>query len=761
MIEFPWNHPLSSSWRKRLITWFFAPAMLILAGVAVLNFLAYDQVTSDMVVERNREVTSLSAARLREELTNFSDVLESLAREVGLSQGQPQLQRQALAGAGRRLTVFDGGVVLLDRFGRVSATQPERPEIMGHDWSYRPYFRDMVGSSRVVFSYAVKDGPGETHVVAMAVPVNGPKGEYLGVLAGLFRVDAPPVSALYASIVRLRIGQSGRLYLADSNGRIIYHSEPEHIGEGLAGRAEVDEALVGRAGAIRTQDFEGREIVAAYSPVPGTPWALVTEEDWDALTLSSRSYGQSLLLLLVIGTLLPAAGMGLFARQRRIEAVEQERLAQELSVARSIQETLLPTALPDIAGWKMAVHWQPARAVGGDFYDFIPLPEGRLGLVIGDVSGKGVPSALMMASVRAVLRATAEQLQSPGQVLARANAVLRHDMPRGMFVTCLYAVLDPRTGRMRYANAGHNPPYRRHAAGGSVSELKARGMPLGIMPDAPYEELEAVIAPDDAVLLYSDGLVEARKSRREIFGFERVRALSQSCTGDEKELIECLLKGLASFTGKGWVQDDDITVLALRRLPCAPPDSPRIVPMTTQSKPLTTGNGTIAETASASPSASAMDGSGECCDWEALADFELPSEVGNEREAMRRVAEAVQPLNLPPERIERLKTAVAEATLNAIEHGNRYQADLPVAIRIVKSKSDEALAVSVTDYGTSGPLPERVEPDLDAKLAGRQSPRGWGFFLIEKMVDGVRVTSDDAHHTIELFLYTEGRPGPC
>ena len=562
---FAWNHPLSRSWRRRAITWFFVPAMAVLVGAAVVTFLAYQRVTSDTVVERDREVTYLSAARLREELSKFSDVLETLARSMGMAMGVPEAQRLALAGAGRRLAVFDGGVVLLDKFGRVVAAQPERPDIIGQDWSYRPDFRQMVGTSGILFSDVLPDGPQEAPVVAIAVPVAGMKGEYLGLLAGMFRVDAPAISALYASIVRLRIGLSGSIYVVDGNGRIIYHSEPEHIGEGITGRLEVDQALSGRSGAIQTQDFEGRDIVAAYAPVPGTSWGLVTEELWDMLTQSSRGYGQSLLILLSVGVLLPTTGIGLFARQRRVEAVEQERLEQELRVARSIQETLLPKELPNLPGWKMAVHWQPARAVGGDFYDFICLPTGKLGILVGDVSGKGVPSALMMASARAVLRAAAERLESPGQVLDRVNAVLCHDMPRGMFVTCLYAVLDPRTGRMHYANAGHNPPCLRDG-NGVVAELVARGMPLGMLPDAPYEEMEAVIAPGDVALLYSDGLVEAHRSRREIFGFERVRALSGTCAGDETQLIQCLLAALASFTGRNWDQEDDITLLALRRL---------------------------------------------------------------------------------------------------------------------------------------------------------------------------------------------------
>ncbi len=562
---FAWNHPLSRSWRRRAITWFFVPAMAVLVGVAVVTYMAYERVTSNTVIERDREVTYLSAARLREELSKFSDVLESLSLSLGMAMGVPEAQRLALAEAGRRLTVFDGGVVLLDKFGRVVAAQPERPDIIGQDWSYRPYFRQMVGASGILFSDVLPDGPQETPVVAIAVPVSGMKGEYLGLLAGMFRVDAPAISALYASIVRLRIGLSGSMYLADGNGRIIYHSEPEHVGEGITGRYEVDQALSGRSGAIRTQDFEGRDIVAAYAPVPGTSWGLISEESWDTLTQSSRGYGQSLLILLSVGVLLPATGMGLLARQRRVEAVEQERLEQELRVARSIQETLLPKELPNLPGWKMAVHWQPARVIGGDFYDFICLPSGKLGIIIGDASGKGVPSALMMASARTILRAAAERLESPSKVLERVNGVLCHDIPRGMFVTCLYAALDPRTGHMSYANAGHNPFCVRDGDG-AVEELVARGMPLGITPDSTYEESEAFITPGNVALLYSDGLVEAHRSRREIFGFDRVRELSGSCAGDETQLIQCLLEALAAFTGKKWDQEDDITLLALRRL---------------------------------------------------------------------------------------------------------------------------------------------------------------------------------------------------
>jgi anti-sigma regulatory factor (Ser/Thr protein kinase) len=143
--------------------------------------------------------------------------------------------------------------------------------------------------------------------------------------------------------------------------------------------------------------------------------------------------------------------------------------------------------------------------------------------------------------------------------------------------------------------------------------------------------------------------------------------------------------------------------------------------------------------------------------WRLLSEFRIASEPGNERLASEKVVAAVRELNLPSQRLERLKTAVAEATMNAMEHGNRYQAELSVIIRVlVAPEGDGTLAVQITDHGGGQPIPDPDMPDLEAKLAGRQTPRGWGLFLIENMVDEMRVTSDEHHHTIELILSLKG-----
>jgi len=244
------------------------------------------------------------------------------------------------------------------------------------------------------------------------------------------------------------------------------------------------------------------------------------------------------------------------------ERRERERLEQELEVARRIQQASLPKEMPQLVDWQINPYYQPAREVGGDFYDFLDLADGRLGVVVGDATGKGVPAALMMASTRSTLRAVAQTSESPGDALRRVNDPLATDIPSHMFVTCFYAILEPNSGSLSYANAGHDLPYLWH--GGDCEELRARGMPLGLMPGMSYEEKEIVLDAGEAALFYSDGLVEAHDPEGEMFGFPRLRALIAE-HGEERSLGEFLLEELYTFVGEGWEQEDDITLLTLQR----------------------------------------------------------------------------------------------------------------------------------------------------------------------------------------------------
>jgi len=406
----------------------------------------------------------------------------------------------------------------------------------------------------------------------------------------------------------------------------------------------------------------------------------------------------------------PALRVGQLVRQQEAEARTRERFEQELEVARLIQQNFLPKQLPDLAGWEIAALYRPAREVGGDFYDVIPLPDGQVGFVIGDVTDKGVPAALVMAATRSVLRASVQRLVDPAAVLERVNEHLCPDMPSKMFVTCLYGVLQPETGRFRFANAGHDLPYVKTAEG-SV-ELRARGMPLGLMTGMVYEEKETVLAPGESLLLHSDGVVEAHDSDGKMFGFPRLKEAVAHYPGGG-ELIELVLADLREHTGPGAEQEDDITMLTLARSP-----------------------GPVTDDDSAR--------------MRQLVEFDAPSAEGNERLALARVSSIVAPLGLSEPRLKRLETAVAEATMNAMEHGNGYRADLAVTLRVLTDA--ESVRVQITDHGGAVADQESEVPDLEAKLAGLQRPRGWGLFLIKNMVDEAHEFSDGHLHTLELVM---------
>jgi serine phosphatase RsbU (regulator of sigma subunit)/anti-sigma regulatory factor (Ser/Thr protein kinase) len=403
----------------------------------------------------------------------------------------------------------------------------------------------------------------------------------------------------------------------------------------------------------------------------------------------------------------PALQVAQLVRRQEAQARSRERIEQELRVATLIQQNFLPKSLPDKPGWRVGAHYVPAREVGGDFYDFLELADGRLGIVIGDVTDKGVPAAMVMAATRSVLRASAQRMVSPGLVLERVNDLMCPDMPPKMFVTCLYGVLDLKSGRLVFANAGHNLPYVRTDSG--TVELRATGMPLGLMPGIVYEETEAVLDPGQTMLLHSDGVAEAHGDHREMFGFPRLMDVVGARRGNG-DVIGRVLAELDRFTPEGWEQEDDITLVTITR-----------------------------ESAGAVP--------------ELDVSFSIASIPGTERQAAEQVIDGISGVGLAPPRLEKLKTAVAEATMNAIEHGNESNAELPVEIAV--HADGAGVIVRITDCGGDRPVADAETPDLEAKLDGLQKPRGWGLFLIRNMVDGVRVETDGSHHTIELVMGLE------
>ncbi len=249
-------------------------------------------------------------------------------------------------------------------------------------------------------------------------------------------------------------------------------------------------------------------------------------------------------------------------QEERDRELALARYEHELRLARRIQQSMLPAQLPDLPGWQIAVRYQPAREVSGDFYDFLPARGRRLWMAVGDVTGKGVPAALVMATTRSTLRGVMQQAFSPAMALLQANELLCAEMPANVFVTSIVGLLDLDDGVLRYANAGHSLPFLSQA--GNTLQLDATGVPLGLMPGMVYEEGVVTMQQGDELLLYSDGLLEARNLAGEMYGTQRIR---QQLEADRvlygAAQLSRMLDAVAAFAGPDWEQEDDITLLTV------------------------------------------------------------------------------------------------------------------------------------------------------------------------------------------------------
>lgn len=255
------------------------------------------------------------------------------------------------------------------------------------------------------------------------------------------------------------------------------------------------------------------------------------------------------------------------------EMVERERLERELQLARQIQRTFLPEVIPDLAGWDLRVCWRTAREVGGDFYDFFDLPGQRLGLVIADVADKGMPAALFMTVVRSLVRASLDIRDTPAAVLERVNRLIVPDATQGMFITLAYAVLDLGTGRLNFANAGHNPPLLVRHASSTIEPLPRGGMALGVLEDNLIQGGTTHLDPGDFLVMYTDGVTEAFAPDGSFFGEERlfetiideITSADPVTSRDAQRLVDVIDQRVSQFIG-GLPRSDDLTLMVLKRL---------------------------------------------------------------------------------------------------------------------------------------------------------------------------------------------------
>ena len=279
---------------------------------------------------------------------------------------------------------------------------------------------------------------------------------------------------------------------------------------------------------------------------------------------SGSPYGviDRLMLQRIAHAAAPAVRLGQLVTAQEQQAAEKARIDSELAVARTIQRDLLPHVLPNPQGWEFGAAYESSREVGGDYYDAIALDDGRFGLLVADVSGKGVPAAMVMATCRAVVRSVAFAIRDPAEVLRTVNSRLMGDMAQGMFVTCFYGVLDPVTGQFSFANAGHTLPVHKRPDG-SVVELRATGMPFGWFPDARYHTEVVELTPGSVVVVPSDGVIEARDSSGVFFGMAGLSRLVSAADG--ASVVHGILEALRAHCAPSTDLGDDVTMLAFAR----------------------------------------------------------------------------------------------------------------------------------------------------------------------------------------------------
>ena len=331
--------------------------------------------------------------------------------------------------------------------------------------------------------------------------------------------------------------------------------------EWLATQAEAQHFLPGE---VPPWDTKAVDDALVVSPI----FAIETKEPIGGIYLSlRRDPGGAASLIPAVQSLAALIASALEGARVHAQQLAHESVSRELAMAGQVQANFLPDALPDVPGWQLAAMLEPARETSGDFYDVIPLPSGRLGVLIADVADKGMGAALYMALSRTLIRTYAvEHEDQPGLVLAAANRRIIADTRAGLFVTVFYGVLDPASGELTYSNAGHNPPYVLSARDGfPIEELNRTGVPLGILDGGTWKQGTTHIAPGDVLLMYTDGITEAQNAQESFFDEDRLREVVRANLGrSAREIQDSVIARVGAFVGDA-PQFDDITLMVVLR----------------------------------------------------------------------------------------------------------------------------------------------------------------------------------------------------
>lgn len=433
----------------------------------------------------------------------------------------------------------------------------------------------------------------------------------------------------------------------------------------------------------------------------------------------------------------------------RLHQLEVKRIDQELTIARSIQTSLQPETPPDIPDLEFAFESIPARQVSGDYFQIVPLVNNQVAIFVGDVSGKGMPAAMIMAVITTALRDEVNRQRHPGELLSILNErLLERLQQNNMNSALLTALYSPATRRIGMANAGMGLPYVRDPQG-TWAEVEIGGYPLGSSPNTTYSMQTVEFGYGSLLVLYSDGIIEAQNRRGEFFGFERLEELLQSLPVDvsAQEALEAILVAVQDHLGDETPQDD-ITVLVVRSLAREPEqeEDDRVLALPGSPGRPETGDGKAwQDRFFARQGGVGQSREGYPMPRENVEVF-LPSTLGYEKVA-RDAAEAIaREMGFSEDRIDDLKTAVAEACMNAIEHGNLE--DRSTSVTVLLSAAANHLEVRVEDRGRKSipnPLPTP---------GGADKTRGWGMFFIQNLMDEVEITElPEGGNLVKMTIY--------
>jgi serine phosphatase RsbU (regulator of sigma subunit) len=610
--------------------------LLTIVPVLVMSWWAVSDARAairQQVLQPNRSVAQTVAAAIGRYVQTEQNRVAMVADDPGVIAAARRRATPALwdelAQAQRHSQELQAWTIV-DIQGRVLANFPRDPARIGKDVSSRGWFRTMrdQGWSRPYVSSIYQKlspaavsrlGGGQEKpvwVVALAMPVRDAQGPVGVVLANLtlHEIGAAVAPVQGSSAPPSPAGHPGRLvdgthaygYVVDQRGHLVYYpgvnpdlfsvqndrdltaippeldySNVSIVRDLLAGRAVPDGMEV-------TDDRRAPEPQLAWAAsIPTIHWHVIVQQPRAAAMAPVENLAERLRsgsAVVVVLAFLVAAGAAFLERRiftlerRLLQSHHEYQLAYEraerdadMAIGQEIQKSLLRQE--PVRGIDIECHSDPAQLVGGDFYSVFPVDARRQGILIGDVSGKGVKAALYMTVATTLLQTLARREPSPARVLEIANTELVETMHRlKMFVTALYGVLDLETNRFTFANAGHLPPIRRR--GGDTEEIELYGIPLGALPDASYEEETVHLQPGEALVFYSDGYVEARGPGNEMIGFDGLRAvLERSRAGSAAGLIEDLLNAWkAQLAGRE--QEDDLTLVVLRRAVAPAPHEP-------------------------------------------------------------------------------------------------------------------------------------------------------------------------------------------